>query len=409
MAVIGLAQIRAGMVLAANLLDPNGRQILPLGATLSERHITALKMWGIARVSIQSDKDEERPVVKLSAEEAEAVEAYISRIFSLNKEHANHPLLKDLRQRSLRRMAEGSATTPERPVAKDTPYQLPEPGNITPEKIVARADVASSHPAVYARLMEVIVHPHSSADDIALVIGEDPSLTARLLRIANSSFFAFPGRIDTVSRAVTLIGTSQICDLALATSAAKLFNKIPAELVDQASFWKHSVACGVIARGLASLRRVPNVEQLFTIGILHDIGRAVLFIVCPDTANYVVRESARTGQSLFEVERQVLGFDHARLAQILLESWNLPMCYCEAIGRHHMPQAAQGYPVEAAVVNIADLAALALQMGNSGSRFVPLLNTAAWDSLGLSVKTVSGLIEESERIIDDMTAILAQD
>ena len=117
----------------------------------------------------------------------------------------------------------------------------------------------SSLPGVYLRLSNVVGDPRSSASDVGRVIADDPGLTARLLRLVNSAMYGFPSKIETVSRAISIVGTQQLQDLALATSVIRLFANMPQELVTMESFWRHSVACGVAARALAGRRREPNV------------------------------------------------------------------------------------------------------------------------------------------------------
>ena len=116
-----------------------------------------------------------------------------------------------------------------------------------------------SLPVVYDRLVTVLDHPRSGSADIARVISGDPSLTARLLKVVNSALFSFARKIETVTQAVTMVGTNQIRDLALATSVTTLFQDVPKELVDLKSFWRHSLGCAVVGRLIASERAEPNV------------------------------------------------------------------------------------------------------------------------------------------------------
>ena len=117
------------------------------------------------------------------------------------------------------------------------------------KNLVAGVSTLVSLPSVYMRLTKVIDQRTSSARDIGKIVSEDPGLTARLLRLVNSAYYGFPQRIETVSRAISVIGTHQLVDLALATSVIEIFKKIPHEIVDMESFWKHSLACGIFATG----------------------------------------------------------------------------------------------------------------------------------------------------------------
>lgn len=144
-------------------------------------------------------------------------------------------------------------------------------------EIVGRAKHIASPPVVYEKLMGVMENPRRGLGEVAKVLQEDPGLTTRLLRIVNSSFYSFPRQIETVEQAVRIVGTSQIRELVLATSVVSLFQGIDAQHVNMESFWEHSLATGVAARVMAGYQRQPNVERFFVFGLLHDIGRLILF------------------------------------------------------------------------------------------------------------------------------------
>jgi len=269
--------------------------------------------------------------------------------------------------------------------------------NLRPSELVQGSVKLASPPLIYERLMEIINHPRGGAADVAKVIREDTALTARLLKVVNSAFFSFPRRVDTVSQAVTVVGTSQVRDLALATSVVTLFKDVPADLADMDGFWRHSLACGVGARVLASLRRESNVERFFVAGILHDVGKLVLYLRAPDEAREALEEARSANILLHQAERQVLGFDHAQVGEALLDLWNMPASLREAIHFHHNPRRAARFPVETAAVHTADVMANALGLGTGGERFVPPLSPEAWDVLGIEAVLVHSAAEELGR------------
>ena len=413
---VALADIEVGAVLSSDVRDRNGRLVLNAGVALGEKHVRALRMWGIHRVCVEGDAEEAtdaRAVTDPSI--ADAAKAELMARFRLNAARTDHPVIEALVAHAYARLvrAGGALGTGEAedapPVPLGPPGATPLRGKPTLESLTRCAQTIASPPAVYTRLAQVINQPFSSADDIGQVISGDPALTARLLRIANSALYAFPRQIETVTRAVTIIGTAQLSDLALSMSVTKLFNQIPAELVDVTSFWKHSISCAVLSRGLALLLREHNVERLFIAGLLHDVGRAVMLVHCPSDAREALARAQRNVQPLHQAERAVLGFDHADLGQSLLQNWSLPDAHCAIVARHHLPSAETKFPVEAAVVHIADLMANALQLGSSGERLAPPLEPGAWESLGLGAEALSKLIDGAQHQIADMLAILSQE
>ena len=139
-------------------------------------------------------------------------------------------------------------------------------------------------PNVFIRINQLVEDPNSSTADIAKTASQDPSFTLRLLRVANSSFYGFPSTIDTVAKAVSVIGTSQIRNLALSMSVARSFDGLPNNLVSMDNFWHHSLYCALVARILAKQARKCDPEAVFTAGLLHDIGELIIFNRLPEQA-----------------------------------------------------------------------------------------------------------------------------
>jgi putative nucleotidyltransferase with HDIG domain len=261
-----------------------------------------------------------------------------------------------------------------------------------PEDLIRGAVELGTVQDMYERLVQVIDHPLSSAADVGRVIAEDPGLTARLLRLVNSPIYGFPSRIDTVTQAISIVGMTQLRDLAIGTSFIKLFSNVPSHLVDMESFWRHSIACGLAARQLAAHRREANVERFFVAGLLHDIGRPVIFSRAPLEAASALLEASRSGQLLFQVEQKLLGFHHGAVGAALLERWRLPGMLVESAACHHLPRLATRFPAETAIVHIADIFANALALGSSGEHLVPTFEPAAWELVGLEPIVLEGLL-----------------
>jgi len=203
------------------------------------------------------------------------------------------------------------------------------------------------------------------------------------LKIANSPFYGFPSKIDKISLAVTLIGTREISGLALGLSVLSTFDKIPQKLLDMFSFLKHSVACGILTRMLASHKGISQTEQFFVSGLLHDLGRLILYCNFPEDSRNTLNLSRTTNNLLYEVERDYLGCNHSHVAKLLIKQWKLPISLENNVFYHHNPSEAP-QPVPATLVHLADIITNGLGIGTSGERFVPPLDTEAWDSLGLS-------------------------
>jgi HD-like signal output (HDOD) protein len=245
--------------------------------------------------------------------------------------------------------------------------------------------------------------------DIARIISEDAGLTVRLLRIVNSAFYGFPTKVESISRAATILGTHELRALALATSVTTMFKGIPADLVNMDSFWRHSIACGVTARILATFRRLPNAERLFVAGILHDIGRLVMYLKIPDQVREAINRSQEGKEPLYTAEREVIGYSHAAVGSLLLEAWNFPGGLEEAVGFHHNPNGASRFPVEASIIHLADIIAHTMQLGTSGEKYVPPLDPEAWERVGIQVSMLSPTLAQLEHQFEDVVRTMLTD
>lgn len=269
-------------------------------------------------------------------------------------------------------------------------------------------DVSTIHslPMFYSQISEVIDHPRSSIGDVAKIISEDQGLTARILKLANSPLFGYFSKIDTITQAVTIIGVCQVRDLALALSVMDVFKGIPEDLVNMEQFWKHSIATGLAARLLATTQREANLERFFVAGILHDVGRLVMYVRVPDICLELLEESRATGRLLHLAERERFSFDHAEVGGTLLRRWKIPPSVAEPVGSHHNCAEATQYPREASILHFADIIAHALQIGNSGETLVPELDNAVWERLQLSCYLLPTLVKQLDDTFAQSSSVL---
>lgn len=263
-------------------------------------------------------------------------------------------------------------------------------------------------PDVFIRINRLVESPDSTAADIAQAVSQDAAFTVRLLRVANSPFYGFSSTIDTVSKAVSVIGTSQIRNLALSTAVANSFSGLSNQLVSMDNFWRHSLYCGLAARKLAKLAGKCDAEAVFTAGLLHDIGELVLFNRLPEQAKealLLVLDSADE-LPLYQAERQTMGFDHAQVGGELSRQWKLPPLLQECIAFHHDIHAAQQYKREVAIVHIANIFALMAEVQTLDPADVAPIDPEAWKITGLveadvivaTVRETQAEIAEAEQL-----------
>lgn len=264
----------------------------------------------------------------------------------------------------------------------------------------------ASLPAVVMRTVELLNSTRASTSDIGDVIAEDPALSARLLKIVNSAFYGFPSRIDTISRAITVVGTLELTDLILGSSAIRAFARIPNDLIDMEQFWEHSLYTGVVCRVLARHLRAPYTERCFVMGLLHDIGSLVLYRYRPEQSREALELSLREGIPLHLAEREIFEFDHAQVGAELMRAWNLPETFAETTLNHHAPSLAERFRLEAATVHLADVITGVAHSTASGTQQAPPLEQGAWELTGLSIDIMESVIAEADAQFEDARAAI---
>lgn len=254
------------------------------------------------------------------------------------------------------------------------------------ELVAAEVGGLVSLPEVATRILQVTDDPASTAEDVGRVILQDAALVARLLRAANSPALGLRGQVDTVSRAVVVLGVRQVRDLALGLCATRSFNGIPIGLMDVDAFWHHSLLAALCARHLA--RRVPRmrVESVFVAGLLHDVGQLLLCRARPqqEQAALLMTVDAPGEPDLHDCERELLGFDHADVGGALARLWGLPVHLAESIACHHHPENAVAAPLEVAVVHLANSLAVLAEVGSGDWLDAPPVQAVAWQRTGLT-------------------------
>lgn len=257
-----------------------------------------------------------------------------------------------------------------------------------------------SLPDVVHRINLMVDDPDSSAADIGELISEDPALTVRLLKVVNSPMYGFPSRIDTISMAITILGTRQLRDLVLATAVVGQFHSLSDTVVDMETFWCHSICSAVAARTISLHLKVNNSERFFVAGLLHDIGKLVMYLTHPDASHQVIELSVEPGIHKADIEKSVFGFSHAEVSAELLSQWQLPDSLVEPARYHHHPVRATHFPMETAAIHIADVIANDIQIPISLDDD-NLIKPVAWSTLGLEPGILEQLHEEIYAVLDD--------
>lgn len=254
-------------------------------------------------------------------------------------------------------------------------------------------------PHVVQKLASMIGRPNVSAEEIGILIEKDQVLSAKVLRLANSPFYGFPSRIASVAHAVVVLGLNVVKGLTLCATAFDMMRN-----AGMNDLWRHSLGVAITSHILGTKAGMKNPEEVFVGGLLHDIGKVVLYVKWPDVGRQITQATQHTSHSLMETEQALFEVTHADVGGWLATAWHLPTSLREPILHHHTPTAAQDAKLQTAIVHVADVLVKGLACGNPGDDLVPPLSRQAWELVGLDPQSLAGCLAQATeefQIIDD--------
>lgn len=403
------------MVLEADIKDRCGRLLLRAGDSLSDRSLRVLRIWGITDAQVKGHGEEQALEKGLEHLDPALVEAARCRVEQRYRHmNARSPAVKTLKREAIKRTAQRYALTgipktiPLDGITGTIPLKPEEWVQLDPTQFIREDISLGSLPAVFHKLVQIINDEDSSAADVAEVITTDTDLAARVLRVVNSPLYGLSSRIDTITRAVAILGGSQLVSLAMGMCVVGVFKGIPENVVTMRDFWRHSLAVAIGARLLGSLLQLQNSERLFVGGLLHDIGRLTIYKLAPEQARQAIAHAHAEGILLREAEERCIGFTHDALGGKLLENWLLPPGLVDCVRHHHSLGKAQNLK-EVACVHVADCIANTLEQGSSGDAHLSPLDAAAWQTLGLSTTSLQETLLQTQRQVDEVLRFFLED
>ena len=240
-------------------------------------------------------------------------------------------------------------------------------------------------PTVYTTISEAMEDPNINSDKIAKIISTDQVSSFKILKVANSPFYGFHGKMDTISKAILYLGFNEVKNIIFALSVINFFSKDKLfARFSPLDFWAHSIGVGIATRLIGSESKEKNLENYFLAGIFHDIGKLLFFEFARKEYTDVLEVVESKKCRIKDAELEVLGVDHAKIGQLLAEKWKLPQIIQHAILYHHIGTVA-GIPDKlVGSVHIGNILARILEMGFGGDNIIPEPNTNVWEILSLS-------------------------
>lgn len=244
---------------------------------------------------------------------------------------------------------------------------------ITQDEIVTKLEELPTLPTIVYELSNVINDPMSSTSDVEKIMANDQSLTTKVLKLVNSAYYAIPGGVSSLDRAIAYIGYDTVHQLVLSASILKALKveNGPSKF-DINEFWKHSLGVAVAAETIAKFTRHPTPSDLFTCGLVHDMGKVALFSMEPDLVVQIAETAEADGLSYLEAEVKLEVPNHTTIGYLLAQKWTLPSQFMAIIKYHHQkdPSLRGGLSSElnqsVDIIFLANLLIHALKFGNSG-------------------------------------------
>jgi HD-like signal output (HDOD) protein len=264
-------------------------------------------------------------------------------------------------------------------------------------------------PTVAIQINQEIKNDNLTAKSLGEIVHNDPALTSRVLRLANSAYYGLVSRIDTLDRAITVLGINTLKNLALTISVFKVFHDNKHQNIDMEALWHHCLGCAVASKAIVAHTDPALAEQAFLSGIIHDIGKIAIAHAMPDKMAEIIDNLQNTDSTESEIENKVLGFTHQNVGSLLADKWKFPIQYCKAIKFHHTPYSLEPPPfinreesILISSVYVGNQIAKAMSFGASTDPKAMKIDHEMWLSLDIDREQISGFrdqIKEDYEII----------
>jgi HD-like signal output (HDOD) protein len=257
---------------------------------------------------------------------------------------------------------------------------------ILPKEIqhqISKIENIATLPDVALKVLEAIQDSQSNMNQISKIIEKDASIAARLLKVANSPYWGFSGKIDNIQRSLVLLGLREVSNIIIAVSIFTAFTKLkPKSSFDRDNFWLHASGTGQIARRFAKNIQLNFQGEEFVAALIHDLGKLILDQFFSEEFKQILTRSQESGSLPMESEEKFFGFNHSHIAAWLLKRWNIPESIVYSVNYHHVPQEASEHQPLVAVVHLSDIICEKWGIGSdSDVKNISLKENSAWDIL----------------------------
>ncbi|MBU1218875.1 HDOD domain-containing protein [Myxococcota bacterium] len=281
---------------------------------------------------------------------------------------------------------------------------------ISRDEFINKIEALPAFSQTSIKLSAILRKPDFSLSEFEETISFDPSLTANLLRLANSSYFGIPRKINTIKLAINLLGAKRVFEAAIANELGRILpDMLVGYGISSREFWKHCAAVAIISSNIARIHKITAGEMIFTAGLLHDLGKLVV-------STYLEQNSTQFQDLLDEkmteiqVEQKILGTDHQEIGYLISKKWKLPQDICEANRWHHNPSKTEdpGLKDFVGIIHVADSLAHTLGLGTDDAELMRSIDPVVTEWLGIKTPELEKIASESLDDILELTEIFEE-
>ncbi len=282
------------------------------------------------------------------------------------------------------------------------------------KKITNEVTSIPTLPEVLFQVNSLLNDPDARATDLAKLISKDPALTFTLLKVVNSAYYGLPRKISQIDHAISVLGFSATYSLLMTTSVVHSFseNKKNVQGFSLSKFWTHSLAVATASRMIAiHLRLRGDAEDLYVSGLLHDVGKIIIQQNITADFQRILEKSNTEQKRMSDSEKEILGFTHAEVGELLATRWNLPPKLVAIIGSHHHPfnnPQYKQYSRLSCIVHLADILCKMVNLGNSGDPMIPHFSMEAWKELDIDLGTVDKILYQLREQKENIESLSSQ-
>jgi HD-like signal output (HDOD) protein len=268
------------------------------------------------------------------------------------------------------------------------------------DKIEAYIKTMPSLSTTMSKVLEVCNNPQTSPADLNHVISLDPVLVGRVLKLINSAYYGLEQQVTNLVRAIIMLGINTVKNLALSSAIMGNFDTRELQGLDSEGYWRHSLGVGVATKLIARKRGLDPrlLEEYFTAGLLHDIGKIPLNAVLPRGYLLTVRDADSRKIPLFQAETENLSLNHTGVGELVVKAWHIEGSLGDAVIHHHNYAAYEGEHKDLLYsVVAANYFAAFMEMGFSGDRYPQKPEGMVWEALGVtweSFESIKPIVDE---------------